>query len=212
MPLSLFAADTSPILAATLASLMTGLATGVGALPAVVVRRLSPKAEDVMLGFAAGVMLAAAFFSLILPALAAGADQGLGRSSSVLVVIGGVLLGGVALWLIHRWLPHEHFVAGREGPDAKTIRRIWLFVIAITLHNFPEGLAVGVGFGGGDMANGTALAIGLKRHPWGKRWSGFFDVVLHLPVVTPEIVRVRKVELDATSRARSRSRAKAQKV
>src|SRR3546814_13438636 len=62
---------------------------------------------------------------------------------------------------IYRYTPHEHFVSGPEGPSTAQFRRIWLFVIAITLHNFPEGLAVGVGFGDGDIGNGTALAIGI---------------------------------------------------
>ena len=79
----------------------------------------------------------------------------------MLLVICGILLGAAGLWLIHRYTPHEHFVLGREGPAVERIRRIWLFVIAITLHNFPEGLAVGVGFGGGNTANGIALAIGI---------------------------------------------------
>ncbi|MEQ9608892.1 MAG: ZIP family metal transporter, partial [Kiloniellaceae bacterium] len=65
------------------------------------------------------------------------------------------------LWLIHRYAPHEHFITGPKGPHIENVRRIWLFVIAITLHNLPEGLAVGVGFGGGDIDNGIALAIGI---------------------------------------------------
>jgi ZIP family zinc transporter len=114
-----------------------------------------------MLGFAAGVMLAASFFSLILPGLEAA--QGLGASEmvAVLVVGLGVLGGAACLWLVHRIVPHEHFIIGPEGPHTERVRRIWLFVIAITLHNFPEGLAVGVGFGGGDTSNGVALAIGI---------------------------------------------------
>ncbi len=66
-------------------------------------------------------------------------------------------------------LPHEHFVPGHEGADAVALAKIWLFVIAITIHNFPEGLAVGVGFGGGDVANGMSLAtgIGLQNAPEG---------------------------------------------
>ena len=54
------------------------------------------------------------------------------------VVTGGILPGAVALHLMHRHLPHEHFISGREGPEASTARRIWLFVFAIRLHNFPE--------------------------------------------------------------------------
>ncbi len=72
----------------------------------------------------------------------------------------GCLLGAIVLDRIDKWLPHEHFFIGREGPDSK-LKKIWLFVIAIAIHNFPEGLAVGVGFGTGDVSAGTSLAIGI---------------------------------------------------
>ncbi|MGD9614051.1 MAG: ZIP family metal transporter [Alphaproteobacteria bacterium] len=153
--------EASPILLGTLGSLMAGLASGVGALPILAVRRISEEAQDVLLGFAAGVMLAAAFFSLIIPGLEAAQEQGASEVGAVTLVGGGVLLGAAGLWAIHRYVPHEHFILGREGPQSARFRRIWLFVIAITLHNFPEGLAVGVGFGGGDIANGVALATGI---------------------------------------------------
>jgi ZIP family zinc transporter len=153
--------DLSPILLGSIASLLAGLGTLLGALPAVALRRVSDRVQDVFLGFAAGVMLAASFFSLILPGLEAAQDQGASEAGAALLVVSGVLLGGTCLWLVHGLVPHEHFVLGREGPEAGKVRRIWLFVIAITLHNFPEGLAVGVGFGGGDIANGTALAVGI---------------------------------------------------
>jgi zinc transporter, ZIP family len=71
------------------------------------------------------------------------------------------LLGAIGLFFVHRLVPHEHFLLGKEGPDSKRLERIWLFIIAITLHNFPEGMAVGVGFAGGDMSNGTSLAVGI---------------------------------------------------
>jgi ZIP family zinc transporter len=58
-------------------------------------------------------------------------------------------------------VPHEHFLAGREGPDTETLSRIWLFVLAIAIHNVPEGMAVGVGFAGGDINNGISLATGI---------------------------------------------------
>jgi len=153
--------DLSPILLGAIASLLAGLGTLLGALPAVALRRVSDRVQDVFLGFAAGVMLAASFFSLILPGLEAAQDQGASEAGAALLVVSGVLLGGACLWLVHGLVPHEHFVLGREGPETGKVRRIWLFVIAITLHNFPEGLAVGVGFGGGDIANGTALAVGI---------------------------------------------------
>lgn len=151
----------SVILLGTLASLGAGLATTLGALPTLLLRDISEQLQDVMLGFAAGVMLAASFFSLIIPGLEAAGEQGAGEIAAVSIVIAGILSGAAALWLIHRYVPHEHFVTGPEGPATAKVRRIWLFVIAITLHNFPEGLAVGVGFGGGDLGNGVALAIGI---------------------------------------------------
>ncbi|MBL8268028.1 ZIP family metal transporter, partial [Steroidobacter sp.] len=62
---------------------------------------------------------------------------------------------------IHKRVPHEHFVMGREGPDSLRMQRLWLFIIAITLHNFPEGMAVGVGFASGDLGKAMPLAIGI---------------------------------------------------
>jgi len=154
-------ASSSPILAGALASLCAGLATALGALPILFIRRLSDQAQDVMLGFAAGVMLAASFFSLIIPGIDVAQEQGATKLGAVTLVIAGILLGAASLWLVHRYLPHEHFIMGRQGPDAPRFRRIWLFVIAITLHNFPEGLAVGVGFGGEDHTRGLPLALGI---------------------------------------------------
>ncbi|MCB1743859.1 MAG: ZIP family metal transporter [Gammaproteobacteria bacterium] len=152
-----------------LASLLAGLCTSVGALGVFAIRELSTRVEDVLLSVAAGIMLAATFFSLLLPGIEQAEQQFEHRSIAVLVVIAGLLLGALALFLIHRFTPHEHFRGGREGPDTEVLRRIWLFVIAITLHNLPEGMAVGVGFAGGNMANGFSLAagIGLQNVPEG---------------------------------------------
>lgn len=151
----------SPVLLGALGSLCAGLATGLGALPIFVVPRLSDRVQEAMLGFAAGVMLAASFFSLIIPGLDVAQEQGASKLGAVSLVIAGILGGAACLWLVDRYVPHEHFTLGREGPATDRIRRIWLFVFAITLHNFPEGLAVGVGFGGDDVGKGVALAIGI---------------------------------------------------
>jgi len=171
-----------------IASLLAGMGSGVGALGVFVFRRISDRMEDLLLSVAAGIMLAASFFSLILPGIEYAEAQVGGRSAAVAIVIAGIFIGAWALYVIHRLLPHEHFVSGREGPDTATLRRIWLFIIAITLHNFPEGMAVGVGFAGGDIGNGMALAtgIGLQNIPEGlavavsmraidySRWQSFW--------------------------------------
>lgn len=145
----------------SLGSFLAGLGTGVGGLGIYLLKRPSARAEDGMLSAAAGIMLAATFFSLLLPALGQADELTTNRVLAVGIVALGVLAGAGGLFLVHRHVPHEHFVLGKQGPDNERIARIWLFVIAITLHNFPEGMAVGVGFAGGDTANGIPLAIGI---------------------------------------------------
>lgn len=145
-------------------SLVAGLGTAVGAAGVFGLRGLSQRAEDILLASAAGVMLAASFFSLIAPGLAAGAARGAPMWQASLMVIFGIALGAVMLSLVHRYAPHEHFVKGREGPEVERLSRIWLFVIAIALHNFPEGMAVGVAFAGGELTAGLPLAIGIGLH------------------------------------------------
>jgi len=147
-----------PILVGLIASLIAGCATGIGALPVFLARSVPVKLHDGMLGFAAGVMLAATAFSLVVPAI----EYGGGGVAGALVAAVGILLGGVFLDTVDRYVPHRHFLAGGEGGgDTSALARIWLFVFAIAIHNFPEGLAVGVGVGSGDLANGLVLAIGI---------------------------------------------------
>jgi zinc transporter, ZIP family len=152
-----------------LASLLAGLCTAVGALPVLAAWRISPRRQDVMLGFAAGVMLAASAFSLIVPGLDVATEDYGSELAAALIVSLGMMFGAVSLWLINAYVPHEHFILGREGGVSTSLRRIWLFVIAITLHNFPEGMAVGVGYGAGDIgqANALAIGIGLQNLPEG---------------------------------------------
>ena len=141
------------------ASLLAGLATGAGALPVLFTKKVSDKMLDIMLGFSAGVMLAATFFSLIIPTI----NQG-----GVWVAVAGIIIGAITLHLVDRFIPHFHPALGMEGPSSR-LSRVWLFALAITIHNFPEGLAVGVSFGSGDVAAGlvVALAIGLQNMPEG---------------------------------------------
>jgi ZIP family zinc transporter len=159
----------SPFLTGLGASVLAGAgATALGAAPIAFVSRLSDSFTNLLLSFAAGVMLAATMFSLLLPALdAAGASFGV-RMGAVFV-IASLAMGGVTLWLAHRYAPHEHFCKGCEGGEVRRFGRIWLFIIAITIHNFPEGLAVGVGAASGDLATGlgVTLGIGLQNMPEG---------------------------------------------
>jgi zinc transporter, ZIP family len=139
------------ILMGSLASLIAGLATGIGALLVFFISKPSDKLLDASLGFAAGVMLAASSFSLIVPAIAIG---------GIWKTVIGIVLGTLFLFYAERIIPHAHFVAGVKGSPRK-VSKIWLFILAITIHNFPEGMAVGVGFGGGDINAGISLAIGI---------------------------------------------------
>ncbi|WP_299507933.1 ZIP family metal transporter [uncultured Roseobacter sp.] len=148
-------------MAGILGSLAAGMMTALGAIPVLLGRGVTVRAQDVLLGFAAGVMLAASFFSLIIPSLEVSeALYGAGWRPALIAVV-GILLGGAGILLLDRALPHRHFVSGREGPSSDALKKIWLFVIAITIHNIPEGLAVGIGFGGGNFAGGMELAIGI---------------------------------------------------
>lgn len=150
-----------PIVAGTLASSLSTLGTALGAAGVLLVRHLQPKVEDMLLATAAGIMLAATFFSLLLPGLEYGSARHGSDLLAALTVIGGLLTGALLLWLVHRHAPHEHFIIGTEGPPRPRLSRIWLFVIAITLHNFPEGMAVGVGAGGVGFFGSASLTLGI---------------------------------------------------
>jgi ZIP family zinc transporter len=110
-------------------------------------------------------MLAASAFSLVLPGIEAAREQGAGPWEAGLMVAFALLLGGALVMGLDRAIPHEHFIKGREGllwgsGSPQRLRRTWLFVFAICLHNLPEGLAIGVAYAA-DIARGTALAVGI---------------------------------------------------
>jgi ZIP family zinc transporter len=159
----------TPMGQALAGSAVAALATALGALPALFVREISPRWQDIMLGFGAGVMAAAACFSLILPGVAAGAELFASRPAGSALVGGGLILGALFLLLADKAVPHEHVQAGHHGPDWLHLRRVWLMVFAIALHNFPEGMAIGVGFSGGDPSVGLPLsaAIAIQDLPEG---------------------------------------------
>ena len=143
--------------------------TALGALPALFLRNLPQRLEDAMLGFAAGMMLAASAFSLILPGLEAATTltghPGLGAG----IVVIGMTLGVLLMLGLDQFTPHEHDKTGPCGPGHDNCSRVWLFVFAIALHNIPEGMAIGVSFAHADMSVGLPLttAIALQDIPEG---------------------------------------------
>jgi ZIP family zinc transporter len=141
-----------------LASILAGLATGIGALPAVFFKKISDRLFNSLLGAAAGVMLAATAFSLLVPGIDFGNQIWPGKG--LWIVSAGMLIGAAFLHFADQRLPHLHF---DSVPSAShdSLQKIWLFIIAITIHNFPEGMSVGVSFGSGDMKNGIVLAIAI---------------------------------------------------
>lgn len=147
---------------------LAALATALGVLPMLFTRQLSQRVHDGLLGFGAGVMLAATCFSLLIPALAAAQQQWAwqGAWGGALLTAAGLLLGAGALMWMEQALPHTHFYAADasdpvDAVDAARARRLWLFVFAIVLHNIPEGLAIGVATAGADAARATTLSLGI---------------------------------------------------
>ena len=164
------------MLQAFLATLFTWALTALGAATVFFFKNLNRKLLDGMLGFAAGVMIAASFFSLLAPAIemAGTAHENGGLPPWAAAAIGFVL-GGAFLRMADLFLPHHH-VGAKEDEGLKTSwGRSILLVLAITLHNIPEGLAVGVGFGASALLPGVSLAgavsltlgIGLQNFPEG---------------------------------------------
>lgn len=153
-------AGSKPLWQGLVGGLFITLLNTIGALLVMIWRKPSEKILNAALGFAAGVMLAASFTSLILP----GVEYG-----GILPVLAGMLLGVVVLDLGDRLVPHLHPARGKEGPKNSRMRAVWLFILAITLHNMPEGLAVGVGFGSGELKDAIPLmlAIGIQNIPEG---------------------------------------------
>lgn len=157
----------NPVLQALLATLFTWGMTALGAAGVLFNKKVNRRVMVLMLGFAAGVMIAASFWSLLAPAIAMMDGSGI---PSWLPAVVGFLAGGAFLWIIDKILPHLHLglpMSEKEGIQT-TWQRSILLVLAITLHNFPEGLAVGVAFGAvaagmpaATIAGAVALAIGI---------------------------------------------------
>ncbi len=145
------------------------VATAVGAFLAIGLRDISTRTQDSMLGFAAGMMLAASAFSLILPGLAAGRELFGNGPAAAATVVAGLGLGVLLMLGLDYFTPHEYESTGPCGPECERLNRVWLFVLAIALHNIPEGMAIGVSFANGDMSVGLPLttAISIQDIPEG---------------------------------------------
>jgi len=160
--------DLNVILLGTLGSLAAGMGTALGAVFILLRPQWSHRSQVEMLAFAAGVMLAASIFSLLLPAIEIVAARTESVAALVAEVTAGLGLGALAVWAGNRWIPHEDFIKGPEGQATLHLGRHWLFVMAIALHNLPEGMSVGIAFGGGpDHGIPVALGIGLQNLPEG---------------------------------------------
>ncbi|SNR89629.1 zinc transporter, ZIP family [Methylobacillus rhizosphaerae] len=140
---------------------VAALATAAGTLPILFWKQLPDRVMDTLFGFGAGVMLAASAFSLIVPGIEAAQSQGATAWGAASIVGGSIVIGAALLLALERWVPHEHFIKGMERENTLVLKRTWLFVFAIALHNVPEGLAIGVGFAGSDVVRGSALATGI---------------------------------------------------
>lgn len=136
-------------------------ATAAGSVLIFFVGQVRPAIQDSLLGFAAGMMLAASSFSLILPGVEAAQELFTSLPLAALTVVCGLGLGTLLMVGMDHFTPHEHACSGVYGPELKRLSGIWLFVFAIALHNIPEGMAIGVSFAHGDLSVGLPLTMAI---------------------------------------------------
>ena len=140
-----------------LTALGVGGATIIGAVIGFIFKKASHTFSDIVLSFAAGVMLAAAVLGLVIPSLDYGGKYG------IIITIAGIFAGAICLNLIDKLVPHLHKLAGAdiEEHNNQNLSKVLLFVTAIAIHNLPEGIAAGVGFGSGDTSQALIIAGGI---------------------------------------------------
>lgn len=140
-----------------LTALGVGGATVIGAVIGFLFKNISHKFSDIVLSFAAGIMLAASIFGLILPSLENGGKWG------ILITVAGIFFGAVCLSFLDKLVPHRHKPLGeeQENHNNTSVNKVLLFVLAIAIHNLPEGIAAGVGFGSGDTTQALFIAGGI---------------------------------------------------
>jgi len=138
-------------------------ATALGTLPVLFAQNFSKRTFDCFLGFGAGVMLGATAFSLVIPALNAAKAAGAGNWEASLLAGAGIMAGAMAIMLLGRVVRSDGILApGDSGVDAVSLRRAWIFVWAVALHNVPEGLAIGVAHAGIDLEKANSLTTGIS--------------------------------------------------
>ncbi len=168
------------------AGLFVAIMTSLGAMVAIFAKRLPEEGVDFSLSFAAGVMIVAAFTSLILPAI---------ESTGSFTPAGvGIALGVLLIYAIDRLLPHEHLTKGYEGPRSmrERLRKVWLLVIAVIIHNLPEGLAVGTSLIYSlEVGLVTTIAIGIQDFPEG--------TVVALPLAVIQRKRLQPIMMGVLS-------------
>tara|TARA_A100001015_G_C15039102_1_gene738342 strand:- start:816 stop:1598 length:783 start_codon:yes stop_codon:yes gene_type:complete len=147
-----------------LSSLLAGLAALIGSVPCLFLPRISEKSQSLAIGLSAGVMLAASFFSLLIPGFEVAEKISNFKVFGSLLVIAGFVVGGFFVWAVDAWFlkdPMEVIENHSEQEKQSFLRSMWLFITAITIHNFPEGMAVGVACGQEHLGSGLPLAIGI---------------------------------------------------
>ena len=142
---------------ALLTALGVGGATLIGSAIGFIFKNISHKFSDIVLSFAAGVMLSAAVLGLIIPSVEHGGKYGL------IITVAGVFVGALCINLVDKLVPHLHRLAGAdpENSNNSDLNRVLLFVTAIAIHNLPEGIAAGVGFGSNDISGAIMIAGGI---------------------------------------------------
>ena len=145
-----------------LTALGVGGATVIGAIIGFAFKKISHRFSDIVLSFAAGIMLAAAVLGLIIPSVEHGEQYG--TPIALLMTVAGVFTGAICLNLIDKLVPHLHKMMGTDIEDHQNsakISKVLLFVLAIAIHNLPEGIAAGVGFGSGNVSEALLIAGGI---------------------------------------------------
>jgi ZIP family zinc transporter len=137
-------------------------ATALGTIPVLLSQNFSKRTYDCFLGFGAGVMLGATSFSLVIPALAAAKAGGAGNWGASLSVGAGVMLGAALLLVLDRFITTDGLLEAADQRSAHSLKRAWMFVWAVALHNLPEGLAIGVAYAGVDLAKANSLTTGIS--------------------------------------------------